>query len=556
MLDQGNGWSDEERVREVFDLLQQFKSRTLLERIRDPYAGGEDAGRDAKPTTLARLQGEVLGDDEVLLDIFLGPRVSLLFAVTTETCRASRLAGEDDELGPKLDLYRRLLSARPSGDRREAGDSAALQRASTSLGELLFGACAELLDDNRRILFVPDGRLNLIPLETLLVPRDGSMESPRMLSDWEIFRFPSATVLAWLRESKEKGEEGETRAVLALAGEVAPSGDPLVGARREVQELGYAYENVDVYIGSVGLDVELTAEELGRYDLLHIAAHTVVDDQRPWRSGILLADVEHQVEPASWGVEESVDPEEFIIRASSIDELRLPARLVVLSGCETAGGRVLSGEGVLGLTSAFFSAGVPVTVATLWPVDDRVTARLMDVFYDQLADGETVAGSLRRAQLAVQTNPATAHPFYWAAFVVMGEGGARLTLERRLRIENFILPAAAVGILVIWISLRRRHRGAGPVGSGLRKRLCASRHRRRGAGRDRHGRAPDGKRQGCGLGTPGTASAAGVSVVLSVRTRSRESPGAGAGCSSQGLPVSRSVSPGLEIHQLALRHRP
>ena len=103
----------------------------------------------------------------------------------------------------------------------------------------------------------------------------------------------------------------------------------------------------------------------------------------------------------------------------------------MLSGCESAGGRVLSGEGVLGLTAAFMSAGVPAIVATLWPVDDRATAAFMSRFYDGLSRGRTAAAALREAQNAVRDDRRTRAPFYWAGFVLLGEGDVRFPLRRR-----------------------------------------------------------------------------------------------------------------------------
>ena len=82
--------------------------------------------------------------------------------------------------------------------------------------------------------------------------------------------------------------------------------------------------------------------------------------------------------------------------------MQLPARLAVLSSCRSGGGRILSGEGVQGLCGAFLSAGVRAVVATLWPVDDRTTSRLMELFYSELAGGKTVAMALHRAQMALR----------------------------------------------------------------------------------------------------------------------------------------------------------
>jgi len=132
-----------------------------------------------------------------------------------------------------------------------------------------------------------------------------------------------------------------------------------------------------------------------------------------------------------------------------------------LSACETGSGRILSGEGVLGLSSAFLVAGVPVVVASLWPVDDGATAALMKEFYAELSAGRDVATALAKAQEVIKKNPATAHPFYWAGFVVVGDGTITVELEVRGPRETLggFLMAAAVSV-IIFIILRRRLRPA------------------------------------------------------------------------------------------------
>jgi CHAT domain-containing protein len=105
--------------------------------------------------------------------------------------------------------------------------------------------------------------------------------------------------------------------------------------------------------------------------------------------------------------------------------LRLQARLVVLSACQTALGAgaladVPPGDDWVGLVQAFLFAGASNVMATLWPVEDRATADLMTRFYTTLAAGQPEAEALAEAQRAVLRNPATAHPFYWAEFTLSG----------------------------------------------------------------------------------------------------------------------------------------
>ena len=116
-----------------------------------------------------------------------------------------------------------------------------------------------------------------------------------------------------------------------------------------------------------------------------------------------------------------------------------------------------------GLTSAFLTAGAPAVVATLWPVDDRTTERLMDAFYSELGRGATIAAALRAAQAVVRADPTTRHPFYWAGFVAIGEADARPALVRRSLVRA-LLPAligalvAAILLLAAQSMARRRPR--------------------------------------------------------------------------------------------------
>jgi hypothetical protein len=195
------------------------------------------------------------------------------------------------------------------------------------------------------------------------------------------------------------------------------------------------------------------ADLFGQSDFVHIAAHAWVDDQAPWRSGIELGAGE-----AGW------------LRAGDIARARTPLRLAVLSGCETAAGRILNGEGVLGLTAAFLAGGSGAVVASLWPVDDDATARLMGCFYRELAGGSPAATALTRAQRALQARARTRHPFYWAGFVLVGDGDMSINLSRKNTGWRRLAAAAAGGAAIVIALLgrdrdRSRPRSDQPAGS-------------------------------------------------------------------------------------------
>ena len=198
------------------------------------------------------------------------------------------------------------------------------------------------------------------------------------------------------------------------------------GALREVQWLYRRFRDVELRSGQSAGGEAFGGVDPGAFAVLHLAAHAQVDDQRPWNSALRFGTPEQPVR----------------VNAGQVADLTLRARLAVLASCETGLGGVLSGEGVLGLSTGFLSAGVPVVLATLWPVDDSTTAALMQRFYAALSTGQPSAQALRSAQAALRAEAATRHPFHWAGFVLVGDGTSCVPLRERPRTRwPFVLAA-------------------------------------------------------------------------------------------------------------------
>ena len=445
MLDHPADLPADERVRATFNALQRFKARTLRERMMGPSGAVAESlvSLPSAAATVDELQKRVLGERELLLDAFLGAKASFLFAVNRHECRVVRLPGVDEDLGPRLARYHDMLAHARRGW-EGSGEREFIEKASIGLGDLFLAPFADMLRDCDRVLVAPDGALSLVPLGTLVLRDPPTGKADPLLAAHEVVQVPSATLLGELRN-----RSGSTslpiahRKVLAMAGWADSVGLRLPGAVREVVWLDRHYTDVDARreVGSEG-PADL-GTMLAGYEILHFAAHTSVDDSHPWRSGILLSAADGH-------------GGDGYLRASQIATLRLPARLVVLSGCESAGGRILSGEGVLGLTAAFSVAGVPAVVATLWPVNDRATARMMETFYRSLARGETAAAALKEAQIRLGSDRRTSHPFYWAGFVLVGNGDVRVDLAPRGDLLRNLFGIAGVGLLAgfLWFGLR------------------------------------------------------------------------------------------------------
>src|SRR5262249_8473521 len=143
----------------------------------------------------------------------------------------------------------------------------------------------------------------------------------------------------------------------------------------------------------------------------HFATHGLLNSEHPELSGLVLSLVDKQGRAR-----------DGFVQMHDIYDLKLNADLVVLSACQTALGKDIRGEGLVGLVRAFMYAGSPGIVASLWRVHDSATAELMRRFYTaMLKQHAGAADALRQAQDSLRREPRWAAPYYWAGFTFQGE---------------------------------------------------------------------------------------------------------------------------------------
>jgi CHAT domain-containing protein len=294
------------------------------------------------------------------------------------------------------------------------------------LGERLLAPATGQLARAERILVLPDGPLHFLPFAALPVP--GSV-GDLLVEVAPLHVAPSVTVVGQLAGRASRAREPRLAAFadpllpetaartvrLADAGTRGLDLGPLPASRDEVGELARIFPaGAAVFVGASAS--EARAKELGT-DVTHVhfACHAFADPRSPLDSALALAS-----SPAGEVVADAA--EDGLLEAWEVlSQLRLDAELVTLSACETGLGEVAGGEGVLGLARAFQLAGARRVLATQWTIDDRSTRRLMASFYRRLRDGAPTAEALRRAQLELLADPATAHPHHWAAFQLLGD---------------------------------------------------------------------------------------------------------------------------------------
>jgi len=207
------------------------------------------------------------------------------------------------------------------------------------------------------------------------------------------------------------------RDVRGIFGIDNPMLSPLPYSREEVQSAAQfmGLGSSIVLLGSRATKENVVAEPLVNFKILHFAVHGIADEHNPDRSALVFR-------------EGTKTNDDGLLQVRDIRRLSLDADLVTLSACDTGVGKIEGEEGVDSLTGAFLMAGARNVLASLWSVNDRWTATLMDKFYRNLADGMDVSSALRQAKLDILNQyGATVPPRYWAGFVLFGEGDARIS---------------------------------------------------------------------------------------------------------------------------------
>jgi CHAT domain-containing protein len=259
-----------------------------------------------------------------------------------------------------------------------------------------------------------------------------------LLERYEIVHVPSVSVIAALR-SRDRTTTRPLRAAI-FADPVFQRSDPRLMTRESEgpgnaaadlhQDAASLFERLPataseattiaalladtqplVATGFAANRIALLADDLSPYRLLHFATHGVMDARYPELSSLVLSQFDaegHQIEGA--------------LRIHELARIDIDADLVVLSACDTALGREIRGEGLVGFVQSFLTAGSQRLLVSLWKVPDAATAELMTNFYSHMVtDALSPAAALRRAQLAIASKPRWRAPLYWAGFVLIGE---------------------------------------------------------------------------------------------------------------------------------------
>lgn len=356
----------------------------------------------AETLTLREIQRDVLDRDTLLVEISLGAERGRVWAVSKETVTVRALPARKDVEAVARRFYEALTARNTRIDAETArARQARLAKANARIGrdgarlyELLLAGLP--LQGKSRLLIVADGALQYVPFAA--IPMNGRP----LVARFELVHMPSVSALAALRRETH-GRRAPERTVAVLADPQFDGRMPrLPMTRHEAASIARIARRAEVRVGAEATRAAAMSGELRRFRYVHFATHGVLDERHPELSGIALSD--------------------GLLRLHDIYNMDLPAELVVLSACQTALGKEVAHEGMIGLTRGFLYAGAERVLASLWKIDDRATAELMRRFYERmLVEGLTPAAALRAVQLEMAQSPRWNAPYHWAAFVLQGE---------------------------------------------------------------------------------------------------------------------------------------
>jgi CHAT domain-containing protein/Tfp pilus assembly protein PilF len=378
----------------------------------------------------------LLDDGTVLLEYKLGTARSFLWLVTKDSVRMFTLPARAEIEKTARAFY----DATVSHDKTKEAETAGL---ATKLSHMLLApAAAEI--ENKRLAIVADGVLQFVPFAALQSPKPKAQSAKFLSEDYEIVVLPSASVLAELRRnSNQTKTPGKTIAVFAdpifeandprleknraVKSSSAPSAlgrvlrdfnggetlPRLLSSREEARNIS-AFAPKNQAVSNLDFDASrenATSGELANYRILHFATHGLLDSSHPEFSGLVFS-----------LYDKNGQPKDGFLQLNQIYNLNLNSDLVVLSACQTALGKDVRGEGLIGLTRGFMYAGAKSVVASLWKVDDAATAEFMRRFYQNLLQKKLpTASALKQTQNEMRKIPRFRAPYFWAGFTLQGD---------------------------------------------------------------------------------------------------------------------------------------
>jgi len=387
------------------------RARTLSEGLGLLPKGGSVGPPPLDAQQIARHAGGTI------LFYWLGEEQSYLWAITPQKVGLFQLPPAA-EIKTRVERYRKAIIEQRESTSTASDDGAALYRILVEPAKDLLPKNISSKDaENGKIFIVPDGTLNSLNFETLLVPssRGETKDEPKQHYWIEDATISSAGSLRILQASNAANRKGAGN-LLLFGDAIAPNDNfpPLPKAAIEMESIQKHFPpgEQQVFRRDRASPPSYLASKPERFSYIHFVAHGTASRLSPLDSAIVLS---RALSKDSAGA--NADEDSYKLYARDIIRYPLRAELVTISTCRSAGERAYSGEGLVGLSWAFVRAGAHHVIGALWDVSDSSTPQLMDELYSELKKGEPPDVALRNAKLTLlRSGSSFRKPFFWAPF--------------------------------------------------------------------------------------------------------------------------------------------
>lgn len=460
---------------EITELDNKLQSTKAILRADSPIYS---ALKNYNDFDISAFQQDILDDDTLLLEFFFGKEKSFVWLIGKNEFQVFDLPG-CRSLESKIEELLGLINVKKavSQDNIQSFQKALVENEaqyankSQVLSQLLFGQFAGKLS-GKRLLIVPDGKLQYFPISALPVPNDPNNQ-PFVLTN-EIVLEPSASML-YLMQSKHKSDIPPLKNFLVYTDPVFAANDTRIPKEKyqvsnykkntddtslitypkslsalnrleRLEASGQEASNIFQYFDSKfskmisGFEANrknFLSDKMSDYKVIHLATHGLFNDKNPELSGIVLSQFNKDGKKQNG-----------FIWLQDIYSLKLSADLVVLSACDTGIGEDIKGEGLMSLTNAFLQVGAKSVVSSHWKVEDQATQILMKDFYQILAnENVTPSVALNKAKIRLYQNPNYRFPYYWASFTIHGDFKNNPNLPSKFNYSVYLMIICSVIVL-------------------------------------------------------------------------------------------------------------
>ncbi len=428
----------------LFDTSRRQDS--LTEVLENNYPKYYQLKHENKLVSLSDIQQQ-LPKNKTLVEFFTSDSITYAFTISKNTLSVEELA--IPKLEKQLEKFRKAVLSKDIKNYKTVGYDLYTQLIAPIKDQLVA----------QELIIIPDGPLWHLNFELLLTHDDNSnnpKELSYLLKEYAISYGNSANLLFNTSNNNQKTKKREECLAFSFSDStnvidsdsmtlatLRDAGDDLPGTRKEIKAISEIIDG-QYYYGSEAIEANFK-KNAGRFNILHLALHGEVDNERPENSKLYFTKSKDTLE-------------DNLLYGHELFALDIPAELTVLSACNTGTGKIAKGEGIMSLGSAFQYAGTKSLLLSSWEVSDQTTPELMRYFYSNLKQGMNKAKALQQAKLQyLQTaNINRTHPFYWGGFYLVGDS-APIRFDDN-SILYWILGILFLIVLSVWLFLYRRNR--------------------------------------------------------------------------------------------------